>query len=234
MNTACLGGSTVTSRAPLRRTRGGHFRYARVPPVDYRDNPPSNETGSRFNRRNRPKWVRIQRALTRSLAQAPGPSGTRLLLLHVCRSRTGRRPAESLPSGPAGRVVLLSSAQPVLLQTGSRQAGKLRAVGAQKRIPVADRLRAGIPQQLYPYPIHAWQQGLRWWREPQSTEGRYLMLQWPLLWLDGKRQRETRTRNNQALQSNPLGPDILLRNWNPQPTLGGNSRRPSLSQRRCV
>src|ERR1700745_2970534 len=88
---------------------------------------------------------------------------------------------------------------------------------------------AGIPQQLYPYPIHAWQQGLRWWREPQSTKGRYLMLQWPLLWLDGKRQRETRTRNNQPPQSNPLGPDILLRNWNPQPTLGGNSRRLSLS-----
>jgi putative transposase len=32
--------------------------------VDYRDNPPSNETGSRFNRRHRPKWIRIQPALT--------------------------------------------------------------------------------------------------------------------------------------------------------------------------
>jgi hypothetical protein len=32
--------------------------------VDYRDKPPSNETGSRFNRRNRAKWVRIQPALT--------------------------------------------------------------------------------------------------------------------------------------------------------------------------
>jgi hypothetical protein len=32
--------------------------------MDYRDKPPSHETGSRFNRRNRSNWVRIQPALT--------------------------------------------------------------------------------------------------------------------------------------------------------------------------
>jgi len=31
------GGSTRTSRAPLRQTRGGRSAGARVPPVDYRD-----------------------------------------------------------------------------------------------------------------------------------------------------------------------------------------------------
>ena len=62
--TACPAGSTVTSRAPLCRNSWRSLRYARVPPVDYREKPPSNETGSRFNRRNRPKWVRIQPALT--------------------------------------------------------------------------------------------------------------------------------------------------------------------------
>ena len=32
--------------------------------MDYRDKPPSNETGSSFNRRNPAKWVRIRPALT--------------------------------------------------------------------------------------------------------------------------------------------------------------------------
>jgi len=32
--------------------------------MDYRDKPPSHETGSRFNRRNRANWVRIHPALT--------------------------------------------------------------------------------------------------------------------------------------------------------------------------
>jgi hypothetical protein len=40
------------------------LRSARAPPMDYRDKPPSTETGSRFNRRNRAKRVRIQPALT--------------------------------------------------------------------------------------------------------------------------------------------------------------------------
>jgi hypothetical protein len=34
--------------------------------MDYRDKPPSNETGSKFNRRNQAKRVRIQPALTAS------------------------------------------------------------------------------------------------------------------------------------------------------------------------
>jgi hypothetical protein len=39
MRRACPGGSTGTSRAPLRRTRGGRCARARVPPVDYLDKP---------------------------------------------------------------------------------------------------------------------------------------------------------------------------------------------------
>jgi hypothetical protein len=35
--TLAPGGSTGTSRAPLRQTRGGRSAGARVPPVDYRD-----------------------------------------------------------------------------------------------------------------------------------------------------------------------------------------------------
>ena len=64
MSMACPGGSTVTSRAPLVGLVAVTSLHARVPPVDYRDNPLSNETGSRFNRRRSGKWVRIQPALT--------------------------------------------------------------------------------------------------------------------------------------------------------------------------
>ena len=38
--------------------------------MDYRDKPPSNETGSSFNRRNPAKWVRIRPALTLPLSGA--------------------------------------------------------------------------------------------------------------------------------------------------------------------
>jgi len=52
LNVACPGGSTVTSRAPLRRTRGGHFA-TRGSLLWTTGHAPSNETGSSFNRRHR-------------------------------------------------------------------------------------------------------------------------------------------------------------------------------------
>ena len=58
------------------------LRYARVPPVDYRDKPPSNETGSGFNRRNREwrltlerRFGRCRRAGCRPRRRATAPRG---------------------------------------------------------------------------------------------------------------------------------------------------------------
>jgi len=62
LNMACPGGSTVTSRAPLRRTRGGHFATRGSLLCDYRTRPRATrlgqasigeieQSGSGFNRR---------------------------------------------------------------------------------------------------------------------------------------------------------------------------------------
>ena len=73
--------------------------------MDYRDKPPSSERGSRFNRRNRAKWVRIQPALTVRqgawTAVPPGfirfrPSGRRLKVYNVENARRDGRPAQDI------------------------------------------------------------------------------------------------------------------------------------------
>jgi hypothetical protein len=50
------------------------LRSARVPPMDYLDQPRSDEHGSRFNRRNRAKWVSIQPALTPPMPYLVNPA----------------------------------------------------------------------------------------------------------------------------------------------------------------
>jgi hypothetical protein len=78
MNMACPGGSTVTSRVhyvglvAVTPLRAG-------PSYGLPDKPPSNETGSRFNRRNRAKWVSIHPALTAG-HDAVAVLGTRALV----------------------------------------------------------------------------------------------------------------------------------------------------------
>jgi hypothetical protein len=70
--------TTATSSADRRTVtkRGSLGRFSRSsPPVDYLDKPQCDGGGSRFNRRNRAKWVRIQPALTRMLHTGALPIG---------------------------------------------------------------------------------------------------------------------------------------------------------------
>jgi AhpD family alkylhydroperoxidase len=57
----------------------------------YRDKPPSNQTGSRFNRRNRAKWVRVQPALTRLPEIDRGDGFTNRLLIGFISIVSGMR-----------------------------------------------------------------------------------------------------------------------------------------------
>jgi hypothetical protein len=76
----------LVSRGDLPRSAASDswrsLRYAQVPPVDYRDKPPSNETGSGFNRRNREwrltlerRFGRCRRAGCRPRWRATAPRG---------------------------------------------------------------------------------------------------------------------------------------------------------------
>jgi hypothetical protein len=101
---ACPGGTTVTSRAPPRRTRGGHSAPRGPLLWTTGTSPRSIERGSRFNRRNRAKWVRIQPALTRlhrGDAQRACSPGTGARGLHPPAPRYGDGGGSaSLPAAP--------------------------------------------------------------------------------------------------------------------------------------